>query len=185
MSVILHGIDTGFFRPGEERVEGDVFRCVTAGHYLRDFDAIRGVAERLADQAIEFHVVTGGETGLEGLPNVRRHRDVDDGLLLALYQQADALLLPVHQSTANNALLEGIACGLPVISTSLPSIEAYVSGNEAILVDRNDPDMLAQAVLYLRSDREAAREMGRRARQRAEELSWPNPRRATRRSTPK
>jgi glycosyltransferase involved in cell wall biosynthesis len=173
VSVILHGIDTDFFRPGAEKSDRKVFRCVTAGHYLRDFAAIRGVAERLAERPIEFHVITGRETGLEDLPNVRRHRDVDDDRLLALYQQADALLLPVHQSTANNALLEGIACGLPVISTRLPSIAAYVPGGEAILIDHNNPDALAQAVLHLQSDREAAREMGRRARLRAEELSWP------------
>jgi glycosyltransferase involved in cell wall biosynthesis len=174
VSVILHGVDTGFFRPGAEKRDRKVFRCITVGHYLRDFAAIRGVAERLAERPIEFHVVTGRDTGLEDLPNVRRHRDVDDDRLLALYQQADALLLPVHQSTANNALLEGIACGLPVISTRLPSISAYVPGGEAILIANNDPDALAEAVLHLRSDRETAREMGRRARLRAEELSWPN-----------
>jgi len=174
VSVILHGIDTTFFRPGTEKSGRNVFRCVTVGHYLRDFAALRGVVERLADRPIEFHVITGRDTGLEDLPNVRRHRDVDDGRLLSLYQQADALLLPVQQSTANNALLEGIACGLPVISSRLPSISAYVPGGEAILVAGNDPDTLAEAVLHLQADREAAREMGRRARQRAEELSWPN-----------
>jgi glycosyltransferase involved in cell wall biosynthesis len=174
VSVILHGIDTVFFRPGVEREDGDVFRCLTVGHHLRDFAAIRGVAERLAGRPVEFHVVTGRDTGLEDLPNVRRHRDVDDGRLLALYQGADALLLPVHQSTANNALLEGIACGLPVISSRLPSIVAYVPGAEAILVEGNDPDALTEAVLHLQADREATREMGRRARRRAEELSWPN-----------
>ena len=174
VSVILHGIDTNFFRPGTKKSDRKVFRCITVGHYLRDFAAIREVAERLADRPIEFHVITARDTGLEDLPRVRRHRDVDDDRLLALYQQADALLLPVHRSTANNALLEGIACGLPVISTRLPSIAAYVPGGEAILIDKNDPDALAEAVLHLQADRETAREMGRLARLRAEELSWPN-----------
>jgi glycosyltransferase involved in cell wall biosynthesis len=173
VSVILHGIDTDFFRPGAEKND-PIFRCVTVGHHLRDFAAIRKVAERLADRPVEFHVITGRETGLEDLPNVRRHRQVDDDRLLALYQRADALLLPVRQSTANNALLEGIACGLPVISSRLPSISAYVPGDEAILIENNDPEALAEAVLHLQSDREIARGMGRRARRRAEELSWPN-----------
>jgi glycosyltransferase involved in cell wall biosynthesis len=178
VTVVLHGIDTDFFRPaagdvGRERRDG-VFRCITVGHYLRDFVAIRGVAERLAGEAVEFHVVTDRETGLEDLPNVRRHSKVDDERLLALYQGADALLLPVHQSTANNALLEGIACGLPVISTRLQSIAAYLPGGEAILVAGNDPDELTDAVRSLQEDAGAAREMGRQARRRAEELSWRN-----------
>jgi glycosyltransferase involved in cell wall biosynthesis len=174
VTVVLHGIDTDFFRPAAGKPESSVFRCVTVGHYLRDFAAIRGVAERLAGEAVEFHVVTDRETGLEDLPNVRRHRKVDDERLLALYQEADALLLPVHRSTANNALLEGIACGLPVISTRLPSSAAYVPGGEAILVAGNDPDELTGAVRSLQEDAGAAREMGRRARRRAEELSWRN-----------
>ncbi len=132
------------------------------------------MAERLAGEAVEFHVVTDRKTGLEDLPNVRRHSKVDDERLLALYQEADALLLPVHRSTANNALLEGIACGLPVISTRLPSIAAYVPGGEAILVAGNDPDELTDAVRSLQEDAGAAREMGRKARRRAEELSWRN-----------
>lgn len=170
VDLVLHGIDTDFFRPGC-RHPGP-FRCLTVGHYLRDFTAIRGVAERLAGKAVELHVVTDRDTGLEDLPNVRRHRNVDDDFLLALYQGADALLLPVLQSTANNALLEGIACGLPVISTRLPSIAAYVPGSEAILIDGNDPDALTDAVLFLQEDPRRAQEMGRRARRRAEELSW-------------
>jgi glycosyltransferase involved in cell wall biosynthesis len=174
VAVVLHGIDTDFFRPAAGELERGVFRCITVGHYLRDFAAIRGVADRLAGEAVEFHVVTDRETGLEDLPNVRRHRKVDDERLLALYQKADALLLPVHSSTANNALLEGIACGLPVISTRLASIAAYVPGGEAILVAGNDPDELADAVLHLKQETGAVREMGRQARLRAEELSWRN-----------
>jgi glycosyltransferase involved in cell wall biosynthesis len=173
VSVVLHGIDTGFFRPALTPGEGErPFRCITVGHYLRDFAALRGVAERLADRAVEFHVVTDRETGIEELPNVRRHRNVDDASLLALYRSAHALLLPVRQSTANNALLEGIACGLPVISTDLPSIAAYVPGGEAILVKGNDAAELTAAVLHLIEDPAAARIMGERARRRAEELSW-------------
>jgi glycosyltransferase involved in cell wall biosynthesis len=183
VDLILLGIDTGFFRPApspgpspaerERDGEGGVFRCITVGHYLRDFAAIREVAHRLAGQDVEFHVVTNRDTGLEGLPGVRRHQNVDDDRLLALYQQSDALLLPVTASTANNALVEGIACGLPVVSTRLASIEAYVPGGEAILIEENDPDELARAVLRLRDDPALARTMGRRARERAEELSWP------------
>jgi glycosyltransferase involved in cell wall biosynthesis len=181
VELILHGIDTGFFRPRsaevrEERAGGGPFRCITVGHYLRDFTALGEVVRRLAGRGFAFDIVTNRETGLEGLPGVHRHQDVGDDRLLALYQEADALLLPVTQSTANNALLEGIACGLPVVSTRLPSIEAYVpaqpQNNAAILVEGNDPDELSWAVLRLRDDPGLAQAMGRRARTRAEELAW-------------
>jgi glycosyltransferase involved in cell wall biosynthesis len=174
VELILHGIDTGFFRPREREKPADgPFRCITVGHYLRDFTAVGEVVRRLAGHGFAFDIVTNRETGLEGLPGVHRHQDVDDDRLLALYQQADALLLPVTQSTANNALLEGIACGLPVVSSRLRSIEAYVPDETALLVEGNDPAELARAVRRLRDEPDLARALGRRSRERAEELSWP------------
>ena len=173
--VILHGIDTQYFTPGDRSNGKKRFRCITVGHYLRDFRAVREVAVRLADHRdIEFHVVTSRETGLEGLANVTIHKNVDDDMLLKLYQESDVLFLPLLSSTANNALLEGIACGLPVVSSFLPSIRAYLPGREAILIKDNDPEELAESILYLlRNPAEVARMAGD-ARRRAEELSWQN-----------
>jgi glycosyltransferase involved in cell wall biosynthesis len=173
--VILHGIDTDYFKPGERPGGVDKFKCITVGHYLRDFKAVREVAERLGDNRdIEFHVVTSSATGLEGMANVIIHKNVDDATLLKLYQESDALFLPLLSATANNALLEGIACGLPVISTSLPSVKAYLPGSEAMLIEDNDPEELEEAVLYLFHNPEEAARMAGRARRRAEELSWQN-----------
>jgi glycosyltransferase involved in cell wall biosynthesis len=76
--------------------------------------------------------------------------------------------------TANNALLEGIACGLPVVSTSIPAVKAYVPGQEALLVENNDPKRFAEAILYLSSNQRYRIKMARRARKRAEQLDWRN-----------
>jgi len=175
INLILHGVNTDFFAPAVKPPAQSAFRCVTTGHWLRDWKAFRRVAEELqSDGCIEFHVVTNRETGLEGLPNVFAHRDIDDIALLALYQQADALFLPLTQSTANNSLLEGIACGLPVVSTFLPAVQAYLSGKEAILVKENDPKELAEAILYLINHPTEREIMSKEARKRALELDWRN-----------
>ncbi|MBV6519761.1 MAG: glycosyl transferase family 1 [Candidatus Brocadia sp.] len=181
ITVILHGINVDFFRPGSTPKTGKVFRCITVGHWLRDFKTIREVAEKLVEyKDIEFHIVTSKltgprQTGLEGLTNVILYRDtLDDAGLLAQYQQADLLFLPLLQSTANNALLEGIACGLPVVSTYLPSVKAYLPGKEAILIKDNDPKQLADAILHLAHNPWDQRNMAQEARKRAEELDWRN-----------
>ncbi|MBM2832866.1 MAG: Radical domain protein [Candidatus Brocadiaceae bacterium] len=181
ITVILHGIDIDFFRPGRESRTDGKFRCITVGHWLRDFKAIQDVAEKLAVyKDIEFHVVSSNKTGprlteLEGLANVILYRDTinDDGLL-KLYQQADILFLPLLQSTANNALLEGIACGLPVVSTYLPSVKAYLPGNEAILIKDNDTKLFIDAILHLFHNPEVCKNMARESRKRAEALDWRN-----------
>ncbi|HWP44870.1 MAG TPA: glycosyltransferase family 4 protein [Blastocatellia bacterium] len=173
--VILHGVDTDYFRPGAKSHDEKRFRSITVGHYLRDFEAVRETALRLQDRrAIEFHIVSSKPVDLEGLSNVIIHKDVGDARLLEMYQQADILFLPLLGSTANNALLEGIACGLPVISTDLPSVRVYLPGEEAILVEKNDPDALIAPILYLFENPDRAACMARQARRRAEELSWRN-----------
>jgi glycosyltransferase involved in cell wall biosynthesis len=173
--VILHGIDTGYFKPGMRPACKKKFTCITVGHYLRDYAAMGETASRLQNRGdIEFSVVTSKETGLERLPNVTIHKNVTDARLLELYQQADLLYLPLLDATANNAILEGIACGLPVISTLLPSAKVYLPGEEAILVENNDPDQLTAAVLQLVENPGRLACMASHARRRAEELSWHN-----------
>ena len=171
--MILHGIDIDFFRPVDVSSEKGKFRCITVGHHLRDFKVLREVAENLRSQAeIEFQIVSSRATELAGLGNVRVYSGIDDIALLEMYQGADALFLPLVQSTANNSLLEAIACGLPVVSTDLPSVKAYLPGKEAILIKNNDPDHFTEAILHLVRNRDDQICMGKEARIRAEELDW-------------
>lgn len=170
---VLHGIDTDYFRPLEKANPHGAFRCITTGQWLRDWDAVRAVARELVSYSdIEFHLVTGGETGMESFRNVTLYRNIGDAELLALYQGANLLFLPLTSATASNTLLEGIACGLPVVSTRLESVKAYVPGPEAILVPDNHPADLTEAILRLYRDPEECRKMGREARKRAEALDW-------------
>jgi glycosyltransferase involved in cell wall biosynthesis len=172
---ILHGVDTAFFRPPPYRTSEDEFVCLTVGHYLRDFVSVRRVADRLADEPdIRFHVVTSYETGVERLANVTTHRNLSDETLLSLYQRSDVLFLPLLDCTATNALLEGLASGLPVITTDLPSVRTYAPGEEAVCVRDNDPDDFAAAITQLRKSPARRERMGQAARLRAEQLSWPN-----------
>lgn len=168
---ILHGIDTEFFAPGLAPDDG-VLRCVTAGHWLRDWPAMRRAAEGLAGKRVEMHVVTGGATGLEDLPHVHHHKGLSDEALLALYQRCDLGLLPLIDSTANNSLLEMIACGLPLVTTGLASVRAYVDEAAAVLLPEGN-EGAAEAVLALRDDPAHRARMGRAARIRAELLALP------------
>lgn len=169
---ILHGIDTGFFKPGAEP-KGEIFRCVTAGHWLRDWDAIRTTAERLVShRSIEFHIITGRDTGLEDLPNVAVHRGLDDAQLVALYQSCHLGFLPLIDSTANNSLLEMIACGLPLLSTDLESVRAYVDDRAAILLPRGEAESYADIIRTLAADERQRQALSTGARHCALELSW-------------
>jgi|GEM_PF-1577922 len=173
--LILHGIDTDYFKPAMRSRDDEKVRCVTVGHNYRDYKVVRRVAKKLSDnRRIEFHVVSPRLTGVEDLPNVTVYKGLNDQRLLRLYQQADILFLPLVKSTANNTLLEGIACGLPVLSTSLPSVKVYLPGKEAILVEDNDAQQFLDALLYLVESPPTRQLMAIEARKRAEELDWRN-----------
>lgn len=175
ISLILHGIDVEHFRPGIESKDMGTFRCLTVGFWFRDYDTLLAVAERLQVYSdIEFHVVSSKFKSLPHLRNVYVYTAIDDKTLLEMYQQSDVLFLPLIDSTANNALLEGIACGLPVISTELASVRAYVSENEAILIPENNLECTINAILKLYHNPKICEEMSASARERALDFSWQN-----------
>ncbi len=173
IKMILHGIDADFFQPENAVSPSDRFTCLTVGHYLRDFDLLERICKRLSHRPdILFNVVSPQFKGLQELPNVGIHAGISDDALRRLYRQSDLLLLPMHHATANNALLEGIACGLPVVATLLPGLKAYVPGQEAILVKENSVEEFVKVLLQVVQDPECRQKMAAAARARALELDW-------------
>jgi glycosyltransferase involved in cell wall biosynthesis len=85
---------------------------------------------------------------------------------------SDVLFLPLRDATANTFLLEGCACGLPVISTDLPSVRDYFPGEEAVLVQDNQPENYAQVIDDMSMNPAAVSARSAKARERAEMLSW-------------
>jgi glycosyltransferase involved in cell wall biosynthesis len=170
ISVILHGIDTTFFHP-VAKPDGATLRCITVGSYLRDWSLLQGVAGALGDDAsICFDVVSSSVPGFDQ-HSVAVHRHVSDESLRDLYQRADIVLLPLADATANNALLEGMASGLPVIATDLPSMREYAGDDTGILV-AHDVEAFVEAIRTLKGDTELRKRLGHSARERAEGLSW-------------
>jgi glycosyltransferase involved in cell wall biosynthesis len=66
-----------------------------------------------------------------------------------------------------NAVLEAMACGCPLILSDIPSHREFLDETTAILIERyEDPDALANAVLEVIADGEAASARSRAARAR-------------------
>lgn len=93
-----------------------------------------------------------------------RRSDVTD-LILAM----DVWLMSSVREGLPVALLEAMACGVPIVATKVGGIpDAVRDEQEAILVPAADPDALARAVRALLGDVEFARRLGAAARARAE-----------------
>ena len=59
------------------------------------------------------------------------------------------MLQTLENSTANNVVLEAMACGLPVVAERVGGISEYVSRENAILTEPNDVDTLVRAIRVL------------------------------------
>jgi glycosyltransferase involved in cell wall biosynthesis len=87
-----------------------------------------------------------------------------------LYASAEIFCLPSLYEGFPLAILEAMAAGLPVVTTRVAgNPEAVADGTHGRLVDAEDVDGLAQALLDLIEDDAGRRRMGSQARRRVEE----------------
>lgn len=108
-----------------------------------------------------------------GLDDVVRLRGRRPGAADA-YARAQFALLSSHEEGFPNAVLEAMATGLPVVATTVGGVPELIRDDEdGLLVPPHDPEALGAAIRRLAADPELRLRLGKAARQRAEELSWP------------
>lgn len=83
------------------------------------------------------------------------------------YRSWDAFVLPSRADPFPIAMLEAMASGLPVIGTRRDGLAEQITGDCGILVEPDDPDALARAIVSLAGREASEREaMGHAARKR-------------------
>jgi glycosyltransferase involved in cell wall biosynthesis len=97
--------------------------------------------------------------------------DVREERKTSLLQSASLFVLPSHNEGLPIALAEGMAAGLPVISTPVGGIPEIIrNGYNGFLVPPGDADALADKLFILASDPQLRHTMGSRNREIAEQV---------------
>jgi rhamnosyl/mannosyltransferase len=187
--VVPYGIDLERFSASPEReAEARALRARFGGGpillgvgrliYYKGYE----VAIRALPRLPSAHLVLIGEGPLRGeLEALARELGVAERVHLPgeivndrvtpYYLASDVYLLPsVAKSEAFGIVqIEAMACGIPVVNTSLPSGVPYVSrdGESGFTVPPNDVEALAAAVEKLLADHELRRRFGEAGRARA------------------
>jgi glycosyltransferase involved in cell wall biosynthesis len=187
---IPHGVDTDFFQPISPNsslpanINASYPRCVFSGKWLRDISTLTEVIDRVIrkNPGIRFDMIVPRDARHDPLllrlarhEQILWHTNLSDLELLTIYQKASLLLLPLLDCTANNAILEAISCGLPVVSNDVGGLSDYSENTFADLLPVGDIESMSDSVLKLVDSSEERQLRGKAARQFAEKhLKWDN-----------
>jgi len=117
--------------------------------------------EALKDQAVQL--------GCED--RVRFAGQVPHDDLPGYYRRAGVLVQPSFHEGMSNAVLEAMACSLPIVTTSRGGARELCGGN-AVTVEFGDPQSLARVLSDLLDRPEQVAAMGVESRRIAERFSW-------------
>jgi colanic acid/amylovoran biosynthesis glycosyltransferase len=181
--IIRPAVDAEAFRPAERpRDPSTPFRVITTGANMwrKGLEYALLSVRRLRERGVpvQFDIIGDGPESQRliytmhdlGLADcVARHGRLTPSEVAARLVAADVFLLSSLSEGIANAALEGMACGLPLVTTDVGGMaEAVTDGVEGFLVPPRDSESMAAALERLYADPERRRRMGAAARRRIE-----------------
>lgn len=175
------GVDPELFAPGPPRDPGRAFVIGSANRRLvpeKGVDMLLHAAAGLPG-VWRLHIAGDGPmlpqlrrlaTDLGISDRVRFDGPIPSGQVAAYLREMDVLVmtsrtLPNWKEQFGRVLVEGMACGLPVVGSDSGEIPNVV-GDAGLIVHEEDIDGLRRALLQLVQDDALRRELGQRARRR-------------------
>src|SRR5262249_37631587 len=126
---------------------------LSVGVHLRDFNVQVVVAEKIKSIYPQFVlelVVPARMVPIIPRSNaIRIVSNISDEELREKYSTSAFHLMALHNCTANNALLEGMSCGLPSILTNIGGVQDYIDAESAILCSSNNVNSMVEAARLL------------------------------------
>lgn len=180
--VINNGVNLGIYKPGDSRkirnelklpVEAKILLSVAnriRKNQYKDFNTLWNTIQILArdyqindlvvvilgEEAPNEHI---GSTKVIYVPYIQ-----DSSFVARYYQAADVFIYPTRADNFPTAIIEALACGVPVVATNIGGIPEQIRENETgYLIPLNDPISFSKKIMYLLNNDEIRRNFGRRA----------------------
>ena len=169
VEVVPNGVDGTLFQDApKRRGGGDGWRLLYVGRLeeAKGVGVLLQALARLQRQRTDWHLTLIGGNPFTGAAETFRHQCTDLGLdgcvdfldevpwaeVPGHMQQADLFLLPSFSEGLPLAMLEAMACGLPVISTRCGGPEELVDCEVGLLVEVGDVAGLEAAIAAMLDD---------------------------------
>lgn len=153
-------------------VTGNDFVVAFVGQFVPRKGTLRldDALKKINDKSIKaVFIGSGSET-----PNyesiIHKGRVAHDDIPVWL-NASDVFVLPTENEGCCNAIIEAMACGLPVISTDALFNYDILNASNSIMVDCHDVDGIASAIRKLKDDKELRERLSKGALAMAEGLS--------------
>ena len=127
----------------------DDYELIVVGGKWRDID----LAKKYQGENIKF--ITG----------------VPEEDLIAIYNMADAFVFPSFYEGFGIPVLEGMACGVPVVTSNVSSMPE-VGGDAAIYFNPYDENDIAEKIKMVLDDKQLREEMILKGVEKVKEYSW-------------
>ena len=174
--VVPLGVDTDYFTPDpawRAQDEGPL-RAIMVGKTERDHEFLVEVMKALPPGCVElsvcthasYHALYGSAPGVKILPHI------PDSQLLCEYQTAELMIMPFLDCTTNDAIMESMACGTPVMTNSIGGVPEYVRTDCNVVMDGKNVADWANRLVDLKQNRAALHAMRGPTRAWAETFGW-------------
>lgn len=122
-------------------------------HERKGAKRVSEAISRITEGEIVYSIFIGEGAEEPDCPNILfkgklSHEDIPKYL-----NAADVFVLPTLREGCCNAIIEAMACGLPVISSNLPFNADVLNASNSILIDPMDIDGIKNAIVKLRDDK--------------------------------
>ena len=182
--VIPNGIDTDRFTPSQNRPDLKPLKLITVGRLsqVKRLDlAIQAIHRaRNFGLDVEFTIVGNGNL-TEELKKLAEKLEIADSVhftgwlepseIPQCYQNHHAFILTSISEGMNNAMLEAMASGLPIITTACEGTQELVNDN-GIIVSKPTPENIAKAITEIGNDPTRYGRMADFSRKTAKEFCW-------------
>lgn len=188
IEVIPNAIELSVFTPPRQRQHDGPVRLLFVGRFnaFKNVETLLEAAGCLKERDVdnfELQLMGDGErrSNLERLTvekgltrHVRFLGWVERSAIVERYRQADLFVTATTWEGMPNTVLEGMACGLPVVATRVSGLDQLVQeGVNGYLVNINDATTLADRLTELIDNPYERRRMGKESRRIAEqEFAW-------------
>ena len=155
------GVKKIFFKSFFKMIDSPKFKIITVANLFpkKNLDLILEIAKEMSDY--DFTIIGTGSQEMQlqnkikkdNISNVNLVGFKSENELVSYYQQSNCFLLTSYREGTPTAILEAMACGLPIVTSNVGGIDNIISdGTNGFVIKTFDKKDYIEKILMLKND---------------------------------